>query len=845
MFALNSLEVLNYMLFIYRCLKSSDFRFVVFLESIGATYKYVTYDRESYCIFNHSDQYDPVIHRDNINDFINKVEKKLAGGEKLENNIFQSGLFPVTKTNLPHKKEMKVEGNISIQNPELAGKLENFFTIIKPGLLDLKFAFVLPASVFINNSHENFTKLLTSLLTHHISCQNTILITIANDDEYRDFRKAVKKDIPYEEKNIFEFAKNQHAKNMGSLIYLDRAENDEIRNILLRFRLLDSQNFNYSLYEAEQLIPKVKEYAQEIVGKNPNYSLVSALNNKENYISLIEVINQIRESLKNKSSDKIRKDYMVRKEKAALKIDRLPVKEMPKIDLTPPDEQFKKAYKELEEMIGLKEVKDKVKTEFNKAQRERIRGNKLPPGHFVFRGNPGTGKTTVAKIMGEVFKAIGVLQKGHFVHVKHKGELIAEHRGGTAPKTTAKLNEALDGVLFIDEAYTLDPGNRNDTTDFEQAAVDIINLYMSEYNTRICIIFAGYTDKMDSFLNSNRGLKSRILPSNYIDFHDYDVNELLEILRKKATERGYILDNSYIEKAIDVFRYMPKHDPEAFGNGRGVDNLLIESDSLFTNRFAEEIENTTFDINKENRLIADDIPAKFLPQQKNNAIHFELIDRNDIVKHYHNYEPVKYTDSTESFYTKLDDALLYIKSSIGYGTGFLVSPDGYAITCGHVINGATDIEARVRIKGRLGGDETWNPCDILKTVPGLDIALLKVKGGNFPYMKIISEDFKIQRDHKITIMGYPFGARTENNYSTYLGTVSSPDQPDEHGGICLLNVEAKVGNSGSPVISLETGEVLGVLPGSILEGREEINYMRPLTLFWKHFTKENTEEKKK
>gem|GEM_PF-3102895 len=225
---------------------------------------------------------------------------------------------------------------------------------------------------------------------------------------------------------------------------------------------------------------------------------------------------------------------------------------------------------------------------------------------------------------------------------------------------------------------------------------------------------------------------------------------------------------------------------------------------------------------------------------------FEPLNSGELSQLYAKQEPVSFYDAIQSFYERLEGALLYIEADLvsdgkGYGSGFLISPDGYAITCNHVIDKANKTRARVKIKGRPGGDISWHDVEIIKTVPGMDLALIKLEGKNFPYMKVSGIHDEITLGQEVVIMGYPFGERTQSAYTAFEGKIASVGQSDQYGERCFIGGEAKRGNSGGPVILKETGVVSGVLLGSITEGderlREEINYMRPAKYFWELFTK--------
>jgi S1-C subfamily serine protease len=194
-------------------------------------------------------------------------------------------------------------------------------------------------------------------------------------------------------------------------------------------------------------------------------------------------------------------------------------------------------------------------------------------------------------------------------------------------------------------------------------------------------------------------------------------------------------------------------------------------------------------------------------------------------------------ENNKEFFSAVEDALLFIKTDSGAGTGFLISPEGCAITCNHVIEGATSIDARLRIKGRKGGSDTWHVCNVIRAFPAIDIALIQLEGSDFPYMKLALENREITRGEKFALLGYPFGRSLSNDYTSFLGNIASIDQRDHYGSVIfLINSEAKSGNSGSPVISQRDGTVIGILQGSHTEKNEklteEINYMRPIKSFW-------------
>ncbi|MCP4701017.1 MAG: AAA family ATPase [Gammaproteobacteria bacterium] len=239
---------------------------------------------------------------------------------------------------------------------------------------------------------------------------------------------------------------------------------------------------------------------------------------------------------------------------------------------------------QLDHLVGLANVKQQVRGFINTVKVQQRRGGdaEIAPGHYVFTGNPGTGKTTVARIVGEIFYALKILEKGHLVEVT-RSKLVAGYLGQTAPKTEAVLNNALDGVLFIDEAYQL---VQDDNDNFGKEAVEAIVAFMENHRDRLCIIVAGYPEPMQRFVKTNPGLVSRF--SGTIQFENYTAPEMLEIFRRMTVERKLFMEPELDNTLLPVFEYWEADRNPDFGNAREVRKLL---DSMFTemnNRLAEQ-----------------------------------------------------------------------------------------------------------------------------------------------------------------------------------------------------------------------------------------------------------------
>ena len=234
------------------------------------------------------------------------------------------------------------------------------------------------------------------------------------------------------------------------------------------------------------------------------------------------------------------------------------------------------AIAELNGLVGLKPVKEEVSkfTSFVRvAQQRKAAGLKVAPisYHMVFTGNPGTGKTTVARIMAKIYRALGIVKNGHLVECD-RGGLVAGYTGQTAIKTGKVIDFALDGILFVDEAYALVNGPQDSYGD---EAISTLLKRMEDDRDRLVVIVAGYTHEMKKFIDANSGLASRF--NHYVEFPDYSAEELAAIFRKNAKDSQYVL-SAETEKWLEPFiRVRTAKRDRKFGNARWVRNLFEES----------------------------------------------------------------------------------------------------------------------------------------------------------------------------------------------------------------------------------------------------------------------------
>ena len=597
-----------------------------------------------------------------------------------------------------------------------------------------------------------------------------------------------------------ESANNETANNTA-VIDIESPAIGEIRNAINYIRL--KHNMKVDFLEFEEILKKIAKYNGK--KKEPLRDFIQTL--KEKFVQDGKVLNK-----KNFNEVFSEKDEKTAQEK-------------------------------LNELVGMESVKNeinKIRAAANKesknqkialdtAFRSRIlppviikddpKDNKIKYLHRVITGNPGTGKTTFAKLLGEIYYELGYLSSGHCVVIESAEELMKSHVGESAEETRKMIKKAMGGVLFIDEAYTL--AEKTDVGG--QVANEIIATLvsaMSANNGRFAVVAAGYTNEMQKFYKANSGFPRRF--GKQIEINDYKPNELREIFEKFLIPYS-ATPNKELAAMLDTFFYNLYHtrDKSEWGNAGSIEEIV---EQIYKN-YCVRTEN----MEDEEAIVftPDDIPEDYR-QHLVKSIHQEFIfDRIRIEK----------LKETENSNETISDSLLLIKTisndgSEGFGSGFLITADGYIITCYHVIENAKEISVRDERR-------TWANATVIKLNKDIDIALLKIQGLKHPTLKLQRPDAKNNEREHIYLFGFPFGSLINDNIdslnASYFEGYISSFQKIKNIDVIFIGGEAKRGNSGGCVLSKNTDEVIGILQGSKTFRDEEINHFIPIKYVWQEF----------
>jgi AAA+ superfamily predicted ATPase len=507
------------------------------------------------------------------------------------------------------------------------------------------------------------------------------------------------------------------------------------------------------------------------------------------------------------------------------------------------------AWAKLDELVGLGEIKEKLTDLIN--VNSRAAGTSKEPGHYAFVGNPGTGKTETARLVADILYSSGLLRTNKLIKVR-AADIVGKYVGHSAPLAIKKCEEAIDGVLFVDEAYTLvsaDALNGPFASTFAKETYEAIMDFMEDYRKRLCVIFAGYENEMNVFLDANSGMRSRISPDNVIKFRDFSDDELIQILRMMAKNRSdfhFVLTDEFLD---EVRKLLPGIRREKnFGNARTMRGFLKECIPAYINRVPISERIVLSDGVEQITLPKSDLPKRFLHEQSPDQIPqgedlkpiFHLIPRNAITDSADPYAGIDIHG--KDFPEFCSRSIPRIDNEFGSASAFVISPDGYAITCAHVVAFKKDLGkmAKNKLIARFrnsDGSEKSFPFEIINTRPDLDMALIQIKSDQaLPYLALAPEEREIKYGEDCLLCGYPDG---RDGILLSKGSISSFAEKcgdGELGNIYFYNGAAFPGDSGGPIIAKDDGCVIGILRGARgpQDGTKH-NYMKPICYFWKEF----------
>lgn len=468
------------------------------------------------------------------------------------------------------------------------------------------------------------------------------------------------------------------------------------------------------------------------------------------------------------------------------------------------------AEEQLAALVGLEPVKKAIAKIKAYAKRNKDKGFGF---NFSFTGNPGTGKTEVARILSSLLYDAGVLREKKFIET-NPGGLISKFVGGTREKTTEIIRSSYGGVLFIDEAYGL--YSESQSNSYGDEAVDTLIKEMEDKRGTFSVVIAGYKNNIDQLLQSNPGFSSRI--QFHLDFPDYSDEELRKIALLMLSKQGYTIEEAALDKTIEIVSSM-RGDP-SFANARTLRNVLEQL--ILNQNLRVELQNSDSDS------IAMEDVSEYLGASSVHSTSSNKAYIADIVG------KAQEIEAKEIDFSYLESSSIAISGDEGEGTGFIVSKDGYCLTCSHCIGDKPE-QQKARIIFNAGRKKITirSSFKLIKRDEENDIALIKIDNeeNEYDYLPLANRDYTYSPLREIVTAGYPFGGEQYSNISVTDGKVASVNYVDNR-KVIFANMFGKPGSSGSPVLDKQSMKVIGVFFGGIKYGGEMIPCFTPIEFIY-------------
>ena len=480
---------------------------------------------------------------------------------------------------------------------------------------------------------------------------------------------------------------------------------------------------------------------------------------------------------------------------------------------------IKTAEEELNDLIGLDSIKKTIK-KIN----AYVKNNANSPDfnmHMCFYGNPGTGKTEVARIVSRLLYDAGILKEAKLVETDSFG-LIGRYEGETPQKTKDKINEAMNGVLFIDEAYSLSMNNQTGPN-YGDEAIAVLLKEMEDKRGRFCTILAGYKNEMKQMVSCNPGFQSRIQFT--LDFPDYTREELSDIARLMLKKKEYAIEENALASILDITDY--ERNKPNYSNARSLRNIL---DQVILNQNlrieSENIKNRLIQFIDVKEYIEDNGLETVLNKDKENSISFDATKLKDLYFEFNR-------DISNEY---IEESVISISDENSEGTGFIISDDGLCLTCAHCI--ADDITTqKARVSMLLASGKMINTYTDFKPVridQDNDIALIKLNNDiEYSFLPLSSSNYKYEPLNEFITAGYPFGGERYSAISFTEGRIASVNIVEGRKTI-FADMFGKPGSSGSPIMDKISKRVIGIYWGGISspDRRGMIQCFTPIEIIW-------------